>query len=54
MPDAQQPSHFSEMRVIGQLDNKRLQFRLASEAGATGQVLAVDVNPDQLTVAKWN
>jgi ubiquinone/menaquinone biosynthesis C-methylase UbiE len=27
---------------------------LASEAGATGQVLAGDVNPDQLVVAKWH
>jgi len=27
---------------------------LASEAGATGQVVAGDVNPDQLVVAKWH
>ena len=27
---------------------------LANEAGATGQVVAGDVNPDQLVVAKWH
>src|SRR5580698_3585230 len=27
---------------------------LAGEAGATGQVVAGDVNPDQLVVAKWH